>query len=60
MMPGSHRLGCYLRSAGTPIGFVDFLEENEDDGSPWLGALVVHRDAATLEIAHTFQTFMLL
>jgi len=44
MLPGSHRLGCYLQSSGTPIGIVDFLEENEDDGYPWLGTLIVHRD----------------
>ena len=43
-MMGSHRLGCYLQANSTPIGFVDFLEENENDGYSWLGALVVHRD----------------
>jgi RimJ/RimL family protein N-acetyltransferase len=29
---------------GPAIGIVDFLEEHTDDGSPWLGALIVHKD----------------
>lgn len=44
LMPGSHRLGCYLHSSGQAIGIVDFLEEHSDDGYPWLGTLIVHRD----------------
>jgi len=40
MMPGSHRLGCYLKPNLTPVGFLDFLEEHED-GYPWLGTLVI-------------------
>ncbi|SRR5258708_6103578 len=43
MMPGSHWLGCYLNTDGTPVGTVQFLEENESDGMPWLGALVIHQ-----------------
>lgn len=42
MLPGSHRLGCYLKKDLTPVGFLDFLEEHED-GYPWLGALVIDR-----------------
>jgi hypothetical protein len=30
MMPGNHRLGCYLKTNLTPGGFLDFLEEHED------------------------------
>jgi RimJ/RimL family protein N-acetyltransferase len=41
MMPGHHRLGCYLKAQLTPVGILDFLEEN-DDGYPWLGTLVIH------------------
>jgi RimJ/RimL family protein N-acetyltransferase len=44
LMPGSHRLGCYLRASGRAIGIVDFLEEHTDDGYPWLGTLILHRD----------------
>jgi RimJ/RimL family protein N-acetyltransferase len=42
MLPGSHRLGCYLKSDLTPVGFLDFLEEHED-GYPWLGTLVIEK-----------------
>jgi RimJ/RimL family protein N-acetyltransferase len=42
MMPGSHRLGCYLNSDLSAVGFLDFLEEHED-GYPWLGALVIEK-----------------
>jgi RimJ/RimL family protein N-acetyltransferase len=42
MLPGSHRLGCYLKSDLSPVGFLDFLEEHED-GYPWLGALVIEK-----------------
>lgn len=41
MMPGNHRLGCYLKTDLTPVGLLDFLEEHED-GYPWLGTLVIH------------------
>lgn len=44
MLPGNHQLGCYLRSDSTPVGILYFLEENEEDGKPWLGTLVIHRD----------------
>lgn len=44
MLSGSHQLGCYLRRDGTPVGIIHFLEENEDDGKPWLGTLVIHKD----------------
>lgn len=44
MLPGSHQLGCYLKTENTPVGIVHFLEENEDDGKPWLGTLVIHKD----------------
>jgi RimJ/RimL family protein N-acetyltransferase len=40
MLPGAHRLGCYLKQDLIPVGFLDFLEEHED-GYPWLGALVI-------------------
>lgn len=41
MMPGNHRLGCYLKTDLTPVGILDFLEAG-DDGNPWLGTLVIH------------------
>jgi RimJ/RimL family protein N-acetyltransferase len=42
MLPGSHRLGCYVKSDLTPVGFLDFLEEH-GDGYPWLGTLVIEK-----------------
>jgi len=44
MMPGSHRLGCYLKVDNTPVGLIDFLEENQDDGKPWIGTLIIHKN----------------
>ena len=42
-MPGNHWLGCYLKPQGEAIGFIGYLEENEDDGKPWLGAITIHK-----------------
>ena len=42
MLPGSHRLGCYLKEDHAPVGFLDFLEKHED-GYPWLGSLVIDK-----------------
>jgi RimJ/RimL family protein N-acetyltransferase len=42
MMPGNHWLGCYLKKQGDAVGFIGYLEEHEDDGKPWLGAITIH------------------
>ncbi len=42
MMPGNHWLGCYLKAQNEAVGFIGYLEKNEDDGKPWLGALTIH------------------
>lgn len=44
MMPGRHMLGIYLKEDGTAVGMADFITEHPEDGSPWLGALVIARD----------------
>jgi ribosomal protein S18 acetylase RimI-like enzyme len=44
MMPERHLLGGWLRDSGAAVGLVDFVEEHERYGRPWLGALVVHHD----------------
>src|SRR5690348_11941870 len=36
MMPGRHMLGIYLTESGAAVGIADYLEENPDDGMPWL------------------------
>lgn len=41
MMPGSHVLGIYLKATGEPVGQANYLEENPDDGMPWLGLLLI-------------------
>ncbi len=43
LTPGRHMLGVYLLATGAPIGLADYLEENPDDGLPWLGQLMIHR-----------------
>lgn len=42
LIPGRHQLGCYLKENGEAVGFIDYLEEN-DDGKPWLGQLMIHK-----------------
>ncbi len=41
MMPGGHVLGVYLKATGEPVGQANFLEENPEDGMPWLGLLMI-------------------
>ena len=41
MMPGGHVLGIYLKVTGDAVGQANFLEENPDDGMPWLGLLMI-------------------
>ncbi len=43
LMPGRHTLGCYLKDHGEAVGYIDYLEENEEDGKPWLGQLMIHK-----------------
>lgn len=47
LMPGRHTLGCYLKDGGKEhneaVGYSEYLEENEDDGKPWLGVLMIHK-----------------
>ncbi|HEX6799923.1 MAG TPA: hypothetical protein VF116_19585, partial [Ktedonobacterales bacterium] len=40
MMPGGHVLGIYLKATGEAVGQANFLEENPEDGMPWLGLLM--------------------
>lgn len=41
MMPGGHVLGIYLKATGEAVGQANFLEENPEDGMPWLGLLMI-------------------
>jgi RimJ/RimL family protein N-acetyltransferase len=42
MMPGSHILCICDKVDGAIIGQASFLEENPEDGLPWLGLLMLH------------------
>lgn len=44
MMPGGHVLGIYLKETGAAVGQASYLEENPDDGMPWLGLLMIARE----------------
>ncbi|QBD74867.1 N-acetyltransferase [Ktedonosporobacter rubrisoli] len=44
LMPGRHSLACYLKANNEAIGYIDYLDENESDGLPWLGMLMIHAD----------------
>ena len=43
MTPGRHMLGVYLKETSEAVGLADFLEENPEDGQPWLGSLMIAR-----------------
>jgi RimJ/RimL family protein N-acetyltransferase len=43
MTPGRHMLGMYLKENGEAVGLADFLEQNPEDGQPWLGFLMIAR-----------------
>jgi RimJ/RimL family protein N-acetyltransferase len=45
MMPERHMLGAYLLLGEIPAGTVDFVEEHERYGQPWLGALLIHQNS---------------
>ena len=44
MLPGGHVLGIYLKQTGEAVGQANYLEENPDDGMPWLGLLMIARE----------------
>ena len=44
MLPGAHMLGIYLKETGAAAGMAGYLDENPDDGMPWLGSLMLRAD----------------
>jgi RimJ/RimL family protein N-acetyltransferase len=38
---GRHMLGVYLTETGEALGLADYLEEDLEDGRPWLGLLMI-------------------
>jgi len=62
--PGRCLLGIYRKDSNEAVGVADFLEQNQGDGFPWLGLLIIHgsqqgqglgREAFQCLVAH-FQT----
>jgi RimJ/RimL family protein N-acetyltransferase len=43
MTPGRHMLGVYLKETSEAVGLADYVEENPEDGQPWLGFLMIAR-----------------
>ena len=39
-----HTAGLFLREGGTCVGVLDWLDRNPEDGSPWIGLVMVHGD----------------
>ena len=42
-MMGRYTSGAYLKQSGVAIGYIEYIEEN-DDGKPFLGTLTIHAD----------------
>jgi RimJ/RimL family protein N-acetyltransferase len=43
MTPRRHMLGLYIKDTGEAVGLADYLEDNPEDGQPWLGFLMIAR-----------------
>lgn len=42
--PGRHILLLVLKSTGSAIGLLDFVDRSPADGKPWIGLVMIHRD----------------
>ena len=42
LTPGRHTAVLRLRDGGTCVGVLDWLDQNPNDGAPWLGLIIVH------------------
>ena len=42
-MMGRYTLGAYLKESGAAIGYIEYIEE-DDDGKPFLATLTIHAD----------------
>ena len=41
---GRHTCILRLREGGTRVGLLDWMDENPNDGSPWIGLVMIHAD----------------
>jgi len=44
MTPGRHTCILRLRDGGGGVGVLDWMDENPNDGSPWIGLIMIHAD----------------
>jgi RimJ/RimL family protein N-acetyltransferase len=49
--PGRELAGIFLRATGEAVGVVDWMLENESDGKPWIGLLIIRADQQTTGLA---------
>lgn len=41
-MPGRRMCGIYVKPSQAAVGVLDFIEESNSDGHPWVGLLMIH------------------
>ena len=41
---GRHTCMLRLREGGNRVGLLDWMDENPNDGSPWIGLVMIHAD----------------
>ena len=44
MTPGRHTCTLRLRDGGACVGLLDWMDENPNDGTPWIGLVMIHAD----------------
>ncbi len=44
LTPGQHTAVLRLRDDGASVGVLDWMDENPNDGAPWLGLIMIHAD----------------
>jgi RimJ/RimL family protein N-acetyltransferase len=42
LTPGRHTAALRLRDGGACVGVLDWMDENPNDGAPWLGLVMIH------------------
>jgi len=51
LTPGRHTAVLRLRDDGACVGVLDWMDENPNDGAPWLGLIMIHADRQHLGLA---------
>jgi RimJ/RimL family protein N-acetyltransferase len=50
LTPGRHTAVLRLRDGGACVGVMDWVDENPNDGTPWLGLIMIHADHQRREL----------